>query len=242
MTVKSAQFYKGWDLQAVFGNGKQWCPVCGSRNFTAYEPAGGLFCDQCGARFACRDTAGDPGLVVDCFPAGYDEHGIFKGRAVKYWIDPARGGHRGLACDDILVLGAPDEEHDVTPWVLQRRRRAMGRRHPRWLTRCLHPLTSAMYRSTYSSRSSAGADVPPDDYGDPPIVNGHVCLHGGVTASLVAWLQVDPVRSLVGGDCIVAYCVCELMRGGRDRRVCGAWLRSSGMGVSPVTSTGQLAR
>ncbi len=102
MTVKLAQFYKGWNLQAVFGDGKQWCPVCGSRNFTSYEPAGGLFCDQCGARFACRDTAGDPGLVVDCFPAGYDEHGIFKGRAVKFWIDPARGDNRGVAFWQVL--------------------------------------------------------------------------------------------------------------------------------------------
>lgn len=42
------------------------CPVCGAEEFVELVPAGGVWCAGCNARFSCRDTAGDPGLVVDC--------------------------------------------------------------------------------------------------------------------------------------------------------------------------------
>lgn len=42
------------------------CPVCGGKEFVELLPAGGVWCDRCNAKFMCRDTAGDPGLVVDC--------------------------------------------------------------------------------------------------------------------------------------------------------------------------------
>lgn len=42
------------------------CPVCEGTVFVSVEPCGGVWCDGCNAVFSCRDTAGDPGLVVDC--------------------------------------------------------------------------------------------------------------------------------------------------------------------------------
>src|SRR5262245_56940150 len=42
------------------------CPVCGGTEFTELVPAGGIWCNECNAEFSCRDTAGDPGLVIDC--------------------------------------------------------------------------------------------------------------------------------------------------------------------------------
>jgi hypothetical protein len=41
------------------------CPVCGGTEFTELVPAGGVWCDECNARFSCRYTGGDPGLVID---------------------------------------------------------------------------------------------------------------------------------------------------------------------------------
>ncbi len=57
-----------WDL---FGDGRQWCPVCGHRHFTWIRPCAGIWCDGCGALFQTRATAGDPGLVVDCIPTSF---------------------------------------------------------------------------------------------------------------------------------------------------------------------------
>jgi hypothetical protein len=42
------------------------CPLCEHREFTSLGHAG-VYCDECNARFNVRDTAGDPGCVVDCF-------------------------------------------------------------------------------------------------------------------------------------------------------------------------------
>lgn len=80
--------YEGWTMHTVFGDGGQWCPVCGSHEFVSIEPAGGLWCAGCRARFSCRSTAGDPGLVVDCHPSGYDHKGVFLNGGVKFWLDP----------------------------------------------------------------------------------------------------------------------------------------------------------
>lgn len=42
------------------------CPVCAGDKFTAIEPYGGVWCDECCASFVCRQTGGDAGCVVDC--------------------------------------------------------------------------------------------------------------------------------------------------------------------------------
>lgn len=42
------------------------CPLCGSHDFTSVNHAG-VYCDNCNCRFNVRDTAGDPGCVVDCY-------------------------------------------------------------------------------------------------------------------------------------------------------------------------------
>lgn len=42
------------------------CPLCEGHNFTSIGHAA-VYCDECNARFNVRDTAGDPGCVVDCF-------------------------------------------------------------------------------------------------------------------------------------------------------------------------------
>lgn len=42
------------------------CPMCEHQEFTSVGHAG-VYCDNCNARFVVRDTAGDPGCVVDCF-------------------------------------------------------------------------------------------------------------------------------------------------------------------------------
>jgi len=42
------------------------CPLCCGNQFTSVDHAG-VYCDDCNARFLVRDTAGDPGCVVDCF-------------------------------------------------------------------------------------------------------------------------------------------------------------------------------
>lgn len=45
---------------------KLTCPVCNGRNFTSVSMSG-VYCDDCNCKFRVRDTAGDPGCVVDCF-------------------------------------------------------------------------------------------------------------------------------------------------------------------------------
>lgn len=42
------------------------CPLCGTADFTSVGHTG-VYCDLCNARFVIRDTAGDPGCVIDCF-------------------------------------------------------------------------------------------------------------------------------------------------------------------------------
>lgn len=47
------------------------CPLCGCREFTSVNHAG-VYCDDCNCRFNVRDTAGDPGCVVDCYTTRED--------------------------------------------------------------------------------------------------------------------------------------------------------------------------
>jgi hypothetical protein len=42
------------------------CPLCQTNQFVSVAHAG-VYCDECNARFCVRDTAGDPGCVVDCY-------------------------------------------------------------------------------------------------------------------------------------------------------------------------------
>ena len=112
--LKISYLESGWDLQSVFGDRQQWCPVCGSRDFVWSEPAGGLSCQICQAEFACRPTAGDPGLVVDCWPHGYDHQGAFKGRGVKFWLDPGRFHQQQISFWQVLKTcerGLEDRDH-----------------------------------------------------------------------------------------------------------------------------------
>lgn len=41
------------------------CPLCHGNKYTSLSHAG-VYCDCCNARFVVRDTAGDPGCVIDC--------------------------------------------------------------------------------------------------------------------------------------------------------------------------------
>jgi hypothetical protein len=42
------------------------CPLCGGKQFTSLDHTA-VYCDDCNAAFGVRQTAGDPGCVVDCF-------------------------------------------------------------------------------------------------------------------------------------------------------------------------------
>ena len=63
--LTTARIHPPWSLSDLFDDG-QWCPICHGRAFTHTEGAG-LDCDQCGASFELRYTAGDPGVVIDCW-------------------------------------------------------------------------------------------------------------------------------------------------------------------------------
>jgi hypothetical protein len=75
-----------WTLQELFSDG-QWCPVCGKDKFTALEPFGGVWCDECGATFEIGQLSADPGVAITCKPENYPQ-GIHNGRPVLYYIDP----------------------------------------------------------------------------------------------------------------------------------------------------------
>lgn len=74
-----------WTEFDLFGDGGQWCPVCGGRTFTWVRPFGEIFCDGCGARFSCRPTAGDPGLVVDCVPTEFTLSHFLLSQPISFW-------------------------------------------------------------------------------------------------------------------------------------------------------------
>lgn len=74
-----------WTIEDLFSEG-QWCPVCGSEKFVAQLPFGEVYCAQCDAAFSCRHTTGDPGVVIDCDPAGYKD-GV---------LDTSMGGYKYL--------------------------------------------------------------------------------------------------------------------------------------------------
>lgn len=41
------------------------CPVCGRKHFISINHTS-VYCEECDAQFSIRETAGDPGYVVDC--------------------------------------------------------------------------------------------------------------------------------------------------------------------------------
>lgn len=54
------------------------CPLCRGTHFTTSEFAQ-VFCGDCGATFSVRQTAGDPGFVVDCnWPGGLHPDAIYQ--------------------------------------------------------------------------------------------------------------------------------------------------------------------
>jgi len=59
--------YRHWTVEDIFGDDVMFCPVCGQSRFVKLEPGGGVWCKECNANFVIRHTAGDPGVVVDCF-------------------------------------------------------------------------------------------------------------------------------------------------------------------------------
>lgn len=63
--LTTTRIHPPWSLTDLFDDG-QWCPICHGRAFTHTEGAG-LTCDQCAAVFELRQTAGDPGVVIDCW-------------------------------------------------------------------------------------------------------------------------------------------------------------------------------
>lgn len=63
--LSTTRYHQPWGLADLFDDG-QWCPICHGRAFTHCEGAG-IECDECGATFALRSTAGDPGVVIDCW-------------------------------------------------------------------------------------------------------------------------------------------------------------------------------
>jgi len=44
------------------------CPICKGGKFVSHDHSA-VWCDGCNAKFQTRDTAGDPGVVVDCWIA-----------------------------------------------------------------------------------------------------------------------------------------------------------------------------
>lgn len=68
-------------IQLVDGiNPFEWpdftCPLCEGHEFTSIAHTG-VYCDQCNARFVVRDTAGDPGCIVDCFTAKDERANVY---------------------------------------------------------------------------------------------------------------------------------------------------------------------
>jgi hypothetical protein len=47
------------------------CPMCGHTQFVSFEHAE-VFCNHCFCDFTVRETAGDPGFVIDAFPKNYN--------------------------------------------------------------------------------------------------------------------------------------------------------------------------
>lgn len=60
------RFHSEWSLDALFDD-DQWCPICLGHEFLYTEGDEGVFCKTCEARFVVRPTAGDPGVVIDCW-------------------------------------------------------------------------------------------------------------------------------------------------------------------------------
>lgn len=44
------------------------CPICQGNSFVSHDHSA-VWCDGCNAKFQTRDTAGDPGVVIDCWIA-----------------------------------------------------------------------------------------------------------------------------------------------------------------------------
>lgn len=63
--LTTTRIHQPWALDVLFDDG-QWCPICHNRAFT-YLEGSGITCNTCGAAFELRYTAGDPGVVIDCW-------------------------------------------------------------------------------------------------------------------------------------------------------------------------------
>lgn len=42
------------------------CPICMGNKYTSLSHSS-IYCDECNAKFTVRNTAGDPGCVIDCY-------------------------------------------------------------------------------------------------------------------------------------------------------------------------------
>ena len=70
------------------------CPLCDGNEFISIGQAG-VYCDECNAKFSVRDTAGDPGCVVDCFTT--EDRGAYV-YAPAYQCETCNAGENPLVC------------------------------------------------------------------------------------------------------------------------------------------------
>lgn len=71
--------HREWSLEALFDD-DQWCPVCLGHDFIYTEGDKGVYCKVCEARFVVRPTAGDPGVVIDCWGDPMGRHAALPGQ------------------------------------------------------------------------------------------------------------------------------------------------------------------
>lgn len=98
------------------------CPVCGGHAFTEIK-WGGVWCDVCNAQFKVRNTAGDPGSVVDCFVDGlataYERAMVKRGLFVKRDTYPWNGHAAGVYFYKIMKDPREDgSSGDESTWIL----------------------------------------------------------------------------------------------------------------------------
>lgn len=96
------------------------CPVCDGKEFTSVSTSG-VYCDCCNAKFRVRDTAGDPGCVVDCL-VGVESERVYV-YAPLWDCKECPGGfsHARFEWQDLTC------PHNLNHGKMQRRERTSGR-------------------------------------------------------------------------------------------------------------------
>ena len=98
------------------------CPLCHGNQFTSIDHAG-VYCDCCNARFVVRDTAGDPGCVVDCLctreQGGHVYAPAYRCKTCDNGCgnDHGRFDHEDKTCPCNLNHGEMTRRHGISvPW------------------------------------------------------------------------------------------------------------------------------